>query len=51
MALLPILEYPDPRLRKVAAPVTSFAGTVMLAAGVVVHRWFSKRKREENAAR
>jgi peptide deformylase len=24
MALLPILEYPDPRLRKVAAPVTSF---------------------------
>jgi len=24
MALLPILEYPDPRLRKVAAPVTAF---------------------------
>ena len=24
MALLPILEYPDPRLRKVAAPVTEF---------------------------
>lgn len=24
MALLPILEYPDPRLRKVATPVTSF---------------------------
>lgn len=24
MALLPILEYPDPRLKKVAAPVTSF---------------------------
>lgn len=24
MALLPILEFPDPRLRKVAAPVTSF---------------------------
>ena len=24
MALLPILEYPDPRLRKVAAPVTDF---------------------------
>jgi peptide deformylase len=24
MALLPILEYPDPRLRKVAAPVTTF---------------------------
>src|SRR5450432_1578091 len=25
MALLPILEYPDPRLKKVAAPVTDFA--------------------------
>jgi peptide deformylase len=25
MALLPILEYPDPRLKKVAAPVTSFS--------------------------
>ena len=24
MALLPILEYPDPRLKKVAAPVTAF---------------------------
>ena len=24
MALLPILEFPDPRLRKIAAPVTSF---------------------------
>jgi peptide deformylase len=24
MALLPILEYPDPRLRKVASPVTAF---------------------------
>jgi peptide deformylase len=24
MALLPILEYPDPRLKKVAAPVTDF---------------------------
>ena len=26
MALLPILEYPDPRLRKVAQPVTAFDG-------------------------
>jgi peptide deformylase len=25
MALLPILEYPDPRLKKVAAPVASFS--------------------------
>jgi peptide deformylase len=25
MALLPILEYPDPRLKKVATPVTAFA--------------------------
>jgi peptide deformylase len=25
MALLPILEYPDPRLKKVAAPVTEFS--------------------------
>ena len=24
MALLPILEYPDPRLKKVAQPVTEF---------------------------
>jgi peptide deformylase len=24
MALLPILEYPDPRLKRIAAPVTSF---------------------------
>ena len=29
MALLPILEYPDPRLRKVAAPVTSFTPEVV----------------------
>ena len=28
MALLPILEYPDPRLRKVAAPVTAFTADV-----------------------
>ncbi len=29
MALLPILEYPDPRLRKVAAPVTAFTPDVV----------------------
>jgi len=29
MALLPILEYPDPRLKKVAAPVTSFTPEVV----------------------
>ena len=29
MALLPILEYPDPRLRKVAAPVTAFTPEVV----------------------
>ena len=29
MALLPILEYPDPRLRKVAAPVHSFTPEVV----------------------
>lgn len=29
MALLPILEYPDPRLKKVAAPVTSFTPDVV----------------------
>ena len=28
MALLPILEYPDPRLRKVAAPVTAFSADI-----------------------
>ncbi len=28
MALLPILEYPDPRLKKVAAPVSSFTPEV-----------------------
>jgi peptide deformylase len=28
MALLPILEYPDPRLRKVAAPVTAFTADI-----------------------
>ncbi len=28
MALLPILEYPDPRLKKVAAPVTDFTPDV-----------------------
>jgi len=29
MALLPILEYPDPRLKKVAAPVTAFTPDVV----------------------
>jgi peptide deformylase len=29
MALLPILEYPDPRLKKVAAPVTAFTPEVV----------------------
>jgi len=29
MALLPILEYPDPRLKKIAAPVTSFTPEVV----------------------
>jgi peptide deformylase len=29
MALLPILEYPDPRLKKVAAPVRSFTPEVV----------------------
>jgi len=29
MALLPILEYPDPRLKKVAAPVTSFTPEIV----------------------
>ena len=29
MALLPILEYPDPRLRKVAAPVQAFTPEVV----------------------
>ncbi|MCC7038853.1 MAG: peptide deformylase [Burkholderiales bacterium] len=29
MALLPILEYPDPRLRKVAAPVTAFTSDLV----------------------
>jgi peptide deformylase len=33
MAMLHILEYPDPRLRKVAAPVTTFSpGLVTLVA-------------------
>ena len=29
MALLPILEYPDPRLKKVASPVTSFTPEIV----------------------
>jgi peptide deformylase len=29
MALLPILEYPDPRLKKVAQPVTAFTADVV----------------------
>ncbi len=29
MALLPILEYPDPRLKKVAAPVTAFTAELV----------------------
>jgi len=29
MALLPILEYPDPRLKKVASPVTAFTPDVV----------------------
>src|SRR4249920_271125 len=29
MALLPILEYPDPRLKKVAAPVTAFNADIV----------------------
>jgi peptide deformylase len=29
MALLPILEYPDPRLKKVAAPVTAFTPDIV----------------------
>lgn len=29
MALLPILEYPDPRLKKVATPVTSFTPEIV----------------------
>jgi peptide deformylase len=29
MALLPILEYPDPRLKKVAAPVTAFTPEIV----------------------
>lgn len=33
----------------VAAPATSLAGTVMLAVGVVVHRWFSNKNREAKA--
>ena len=28
----------------VAAPITSFAGTIMLVVGVFAHRWFSARK-------
>jgi len=32
MALLPILEYPDPRLRKVAAPVTTFTPEIVRLA-------------------
>ena len=32
MALLPILEYPDPRLRKVAAPVTQFDASLVKLA-------------------
>ena len=32
MALLPILEYPDPRLKKVAAPVTAFTPEIVRLA-------------------